>query len=56
MESFIRVTEQASNYRHLEKMSIEEILENINKEDKAVPYAIEKSHPTNKAANSCYNG
>lgn len=40
-----RITEQPSNYRHLEKMSIQEITANINKEDKTVPYAIEKALP-----------
>src|SRR5688572_29807010 len=45
MDSFIRVTEQPSKYRHLEKMSIGEILENINNEDKTVPFAIEKVIP-----------
>ncbi|MBA4196688.1 MAG: N-acetylmuramic acid 6-phosphate etherase [Chitinophaga sp.] len=45
MEKIIRVTEQPSNYRHLEKMSVEEILININKEDKLVPAAVEKAIP-----------
>jgi len=39
---FIKVTEQASRYRHLEKMTTEEVLTNINNEDKTVPYANEK--------------
>jgi N-acetylmuramic acid 6-phosphate etherase len=43
--SFKRITEQASEYRHLEKMSVKEILKNINTEDKKVPDAIEKSMP-----------
>ncbi|MDA9070253.1 N-acetylmuramic acid 6-phosphate etherase [Algibacter sp.] len=43
--SFIKTTEQDSNHNHLEKMSISELLENINKEDKTVPYAVEKSLP-----------
>ena len=34
-----------SNYGHLEKMSVTEILSNINKEDKTVPAAIEKVIP-----------
>jgi N-acetylmuramic acid 6-phosphate etherase len=37
---FIRTTEQESNYRHLEKMSVQTILESINKEDQSVPMAI----------------
>jgi N-acetylmuramic acid 6-phosphate etherase len=40
-----RITEQPSKYRHLDKMSIQEITSNINKEDKTVPYAIEKALP-----------
>jgi N-acetylmuramic acid 6-phosphate etherase len=38
-------TETASNYDHLEKMSVQEILSNINKEDKTVPLAVEKALP-----------
>jgi N-acetylmuramic acid 6-phosphate etherase len=45
MAEFIRVTEQDSKYRHLEKMSVEELLTNINKEDKTVPDAVEKAIP-----------
>ena len=41
-----RVTEQPSNYRHLEKMPVAELLLNINKEDKTVPDAVEKAIPT----------
>ena len=40
---FIKTTEQDSKYNHLEKMSVSEILVHINKEDKTVPLAIEKS-------------
>ncbi|HET9430431.1 MAG TPA: N-acetylmuramic acid 6-phosphate etherase [Chitinophagaceae bacterium] len=40
-----RVTEQPSHYRHLEKMSIMELLININKEDRTVPPAVEKAIP-----------
>jgi N-acetylmuramic acid 6-phosphate etherase len=43
--SFKRVTEETSHYRHLEKMSVQEILSNINKEDHSVPQAIEKVLP-----------
>lgn len=42
---FKRITEEPSTYRHLEKMSIEEILTHINTEDKIVPAAIEKVIP-----------
>ncbi len=40
-----RITEQSSKYRHLEKMSVEEITANINNEDKTVPLAVEKALP-----------
>ncbi|MCB4800202.1 N-acetylmuramic acid 6-phosphate etherase [Neotamlana laminarinivorans] len=43
--SFIKTTEQDSKYNHLEKMSTKELLENINKEDKTVPLAVEKALP-----------
>lgn len=43
--SFERITESLSNYRHLEKMTVLELLQNINKEDKIVPGAIEKVIP-----------
>ncbi|MEO7834660.1 MAG: N-acetylmuramic acid 6-phosphate etherase [Ginsengibacter sp.] len=42
---FIKVTEQPSNYRHLEKMTVAEIIRNINKEDFLVAAAVEKSLP-----------
>ena len=45
MSEFIKVTEQSSTYRHLEKMSILELLENINKEDNTVPGAVKKAIP-----------
>jgi N-acetylmuramic acid 6-phosphate etherase len=40
-----RTTESDSNYNHLEKMSVTDLLTNINKEDNSVPRAIEKSIP-----------
>jgi len=40
-----KITEQVSKYRNLEKMSVAELTANINKEDKTVAYAIEKSLP-----------
>ncbi|WP_323789921.1 N-acetylmuramic acid 6-phosphate etherase [Psychroserpens sp.] len=43
--TFIKTTEQDSNYNHLEKMSISDILTNINSEDKTVPLAVEKALP-----------
>jgi len=39
------ITEQPSKYRHLEKMSVDELIANINKEDKTVAFAIEKQLP-----------
>ncbi|MDO6674651.1 N-acetylmuramic acid 6-phosphate etherase [Tenacibaculum sp. 1_MG-2023] len=42
---FTKTTEQESNYNNLEKMSISELLYNINKEDKTVPLAVEKALP-----------
>ena len=38
-------TEKDSNYNDLEKMSVGEILKNINIEDKTVPFAVEKALP-----------
>ncbi len=43
--SFTKTTEQSSNYEHLEKMSVSKLLQNINKEDKTVPLAVEKALP-----------
>src|SRR6478735_3049212 len=45
MSEFVRVTEQPSPYRHQEKMSVMEIITNMNNEDKTVPYAVEKALP-----------
>ena len=42
---FIKITESASHYNHLEKMPVDELLSNINIEDKSVPLAIEKVLP-----------
>ena len=42
---FTKTTEKDSNYNDLEKMSISELLSNINNEDKTVPTAVEKSLP-----------
>ena len=43
--SFIKTTEESSKYNHLEKMSISEIVSNINSEDKTIPLAVEKAIP-----------
>ena len=42
---FTKTTEQDSNYNNLEKMNISELLVSLNKEDKTVPIAVEKSLP-----------
>nr|WP_321224684.1 N-acetylmuramic acid 6-phosphate etherase [uncultured Psychroserpens sp.] len=42
---FIKTTEQDSNYNHLEKMTINQLLNNINIEDQTVPIAVKKSIP-----------
>ena len=43
--SFVKTTEQDSNYNHLDKMSVSELIRNINNEDKTVPLAVEKELP-----------
>ncbi|MEO8719897.1 MAG: N-acetylmuramic acid 6-phosphate etherase [Ginsengibacter sp.] len=40
-----KVTEQSSRYRHLEDMTVGEIIKNINKEDYLVAVAVEKALP-----------
>ena len=40
-----KTTESPSHYRHLEKMSVAELLRNLNNEDSTVPMAIEKELP-----------
>jgi len=40
-----RITEQDSPYRHLDQLSIHELLRIINAEDKTVPYAVERAIP-----------
>jgi N-acetylmuramic acid 6-phosphate etherase len=46
---FTKTTEKTSKYDNLETMSTEEILTNINNEDKTVPLAVEKAIPQIKA-------
>lgn len=41
----MKTTEADSYYNDLEKMSVQELLLNMNKEDKSVPYAVEKAIP-----------
>jgi N-acetylmuramic acid 6-phosphate etherase len=43
--AFKKITEQPSLYRHLEKMSVAEIIADINKEDFLVAEAVKKSLP-----------
>jgi N-acetylmuramic acid 6-phosphate etherase len=43
--AFEKITEESSRYRHLEKMTINELLVTINKEDQTVPTAVEKAIP-----------
>jgi len=59
--SFTKTTEQDSTYNHLEKMTLTEILSNINKEDTSVPTAVARSLPqietlTSQVTNSLKNG
>lgn len=46
---FRKTTEQNSNYNHLEKMSVSQLLININNEDKTVPLAVENALPQIKS-------
>lgn len=45
----VSTTESSSYYDHLEKMSVRDLLININREDKTVPEAIEKAIPSIEA-------
>jgi N-acetylmuramic acid 6-phosphate etherase len=45
MNTFQKITEQPSKYRHLENMTIAELLTTINNEDKTVPFAVEQAIP-----------
>ncbi len=56
-----RITESESNYNDLEKMSVKELLDNINKEDQTVALAIQKCIPfiellVNSIADKMKNG
>ena len=42
---FIKISEQPSNYDHLEEKSVREILEDINTEDQKVALAVQKAIP-----------
>ncbi len=43
--TFIKTTEQDSHYNHLERMTVNELLTNINKEDQTVALAVQKAIP-----------
>jgi N-acetylmuramic acid 6-phosphate etherase len=43
--AFEKITEEPGRYRDLEKMSIHDVLTNINHEDRSVPAAVEKAIP-----------
>ncbi len=43
--NFIKTTEQESKYKDLDKMELNNLLTNINQEDKSVPHAVEKAIP-----------
>ncbi|MFN3951260.1 MAG: N-acetylmuramic acid 6-phosphate etherase [Thermaurantimonas sp.] len=45
MADFIRITEQDSPYRDLDKKNIRELLEIINREDQTVPLAVQQAIP-----------
>lgn len=45
MDKLVKVTEQPSHYRHLEKMPVKELLAHMNDEDQAVPAAVQRSLP-----------
>ena len=45
MQEFIRITESTSNYNDLDKMSVQELLININKEDETVAAAVTVAIP-----------
>jgi N-acetylmuramic acid 6-phosphate etherase len=50
--SFKKTTEATSQYDHLEKMSVQQLLKNINAEDNTVPKAVEKAIPQIEALTS----
>ncbi len=59
--SFTKTTEQDSHYDHLENMSVRQLLQHINNEDKTVPLAVERALPqieilSEKVANALKNG
>ena len=45
MSDFIKTTELDSNYDHLESMSVNQLLTNINKEDPTIAMTVQRSIP-----------
>ncbi|HMO32126.1 MAG TPA: N-acetylmuramic acid 6-phosphate etherase [Lacibacter sp.] len=45
LNGFEKITEAESRYRHLEQMSVAELLHNINREDRVVPEAVARAIP-----------
>src|SRR4051812_9332613 len=43
--TFTKTTEQSWKYEHLQKMSVQELLSNLNQEDKTVPLDVETALP-----------
>ncbi|WP_188051531.1 N-acetylmuramic acid 6-phosphate etherase [Flavobacterium sp. GP15] len=43
--TFTKTTEQPSKYQHLEKMSVKDVIYNMNQEDQTVPLAVAKALP-----------
>lgn len=43
--NMVNITEKESSYQDLDRMSVNELLTNMNKEDKTVPLAVEKAIP-----------
>jgi N-acetylmuramic acid 6-phosphate etherase len=41
----LKITEQTSNYDHLDQMTVNELLTNMNREDQTVPLTVEKCIP-----------
>lgn len=48
-KQFIKITELPSRHRHLEQMSVRELLTNINEEDTGVPAAVREAIPAIEA-------
>lgn len=48
-----KITEAPSTYRHLERMSVRELLENINREDQTVPQAVARAIPQIESLVNC---